>query len=104
MAKVMYMTFMSSEESEYGSESEEEKCYSVKKFAWESDLFMERKRTLDEFYASQQSKQSQEHRVKRVRKAQLERREPPRDCPDWACNNRNNNQEHDFQGNFLKTG
>ena len=90
MADVLREDFMSSEDSDSGKE-----VYKVKTLPWESEQLSKNKRRLDEFHASRQSMHSQQRFVKRVRITGATVREQPSDCPAWACNNYNNdNEEH----------
>ena len=78
---------MSSEESQYETDSEGKVNYVVRELSWESEKLSRRKQKLDREYGKSQTKRSRSRVIKRVRDGvDFSSRPCPNNCPKWAQN------------------
>jgi hypothetical protein len=85
MAEVLREDYMSSEESQYETDSENVNGYLVKPLGWESKKLERRKHKLDKAYKDAQTARSQKRMIKRIRIDQCSKRPCPQEFPQWAC-------------------
>lgn len=87
MAEVLQEEYMSSEESQYETDSEGKVNYVVRELSWESEKLSRRKQKLDREYGKSQTKRSRSQVHQRLRDGvDFSYRPCSNNCPKWAQN------------------